>query len=116
MTILLRFNDYGTLNIFDDHVISNIKSFLSPTPIEDFIEIHDEMRHRKFRPYNPSPSRKIKHRRHTNFSMGPIETSMTPQYIHQNLSELYQNEKNKFHIRDDHILFFIKYNHGLKTR
>ncbi len=103
MTILLRFNDYGTLNIFDDHVISNIKSFLSPTPIEDFIEIHDEMRHRKFRPYNPLPFWKIKYRRHTNFSMNLIEPSMTSQYIPLQMLDNHIDDDALVPLTNDHL-------------
>ncbi len=52
MSILLGFNDYGTLNMLDDNVLNYIKSFLYPTPREEFIEIHQHMIKRKFRPYN----------------------------------------------------------------
>lgn len=51
MTILLGFDDYGTLNRFDDNVMDCIQSFLSPTPNEKLIVIHQQMRQYKFRPY-----------------------------------------------------------------
>lgn len=69
MTILLTCQDYGNLNIFDKYLLNNIKSYLSKTPNEKFIEIHKEMKKYNYKPYRKIKFFPVKYRRYTNFSM-----------------------------------------------
>ncbi len=97
MTILLGFNDYGTLNRFDDNVMDCIKSFLSPTPREPFIEIHQQMNRLKFRPYKIFKFSKVVYRQYTYFSMESVTESF-------NSSNFGHDDKLNVPIRDDLLI------------
>ncbi len=104
MTILLGFNDYGTLNIFDDNVIDCIKSFLSTTPREQFIEIHQQMNRLKFRPFKIFKFFKVVYRQYTRFAMEPIETFNPSNFRHDDQLSVPIRDDLLIPLRNDHLI------------
>ncbi len=54
MTILLSFSNKGKLELFDENILNHIKSFLSKTPNENFIQIHKQMELFNYKPCKKS--------------------------------------------------------------
>jgi hypothetical protein len=73
MTILLSLKNKGDLSIFYPDIMNIIKSFLSKTPNENLIKVHDEMKFNKFIP-NRKIYFKVTYRKYTNFSMEFIDS------------------------------------------
>ncbi len=109
MTILLSFENKGKLELFDDNVLNHIKSFLSNTPNEKFVEIHKQMIELKYKPYRKFREItfwKITYRQYTNFSMESINNNngltIPLVVVDQQYLKNYKNKKKHKETYDNH--------------